>query len=218
MPVELTLTQLSSAPAPKMRGRITAIVTDASSVKEFSRFSYNITQGEPQAMPPVKVDALPASLRPAKSDEPLRSYTEHLTIYTASTIFPTAGRYQIQFRLEDSHLSNTLSIDIEEPAGIYAEAFNEVGGRKDFYSFDWVNREKTGLANLRRFVAAYGNTPYGGYAIEFLANIYRAEGEIEKAKVEFEKLVSNEDPSVAKRANAALCELSKRCPPSAKAN
>jgi len=206
VPVELTLTQLSSAPAPKMRGRITAIVTDASSVKEFSRFSYNITQGEPQAMPPVK------------SDEPLRSYTEHLTIYTASTIFPTAGRYQIQFRLEDSHLSNTLSIDIEEPAGIYAEAFNEVGGRKDFYSFDWVNREKTGLANLRRFVAAYGNTPYGGYAIEFLANIYRAEGEIEKAKVEFEKLVSNEDPSVAKRANAALCELSKRCPPSAKAN
>lgn len=128
--------------------------------------------------------------------------------------FPVSGVYQIQFLLHASSgtmVCDPIEITVTDPSGgVDKHAFDMLKKYEQPMSFSWVWKEKNGLSLLENFVEKYGDSVYGEMAIRYLANVYKAKDELDKAQMEFEKIKSSENSIIAKEANSSLADISKR--------
>ncbi len=141
---------------------------------------------------------------------------EMLSSPLVGTFFPEPGSYKFQFVLhspggDKTIESNVLEVTIEKPTGINKEAFDFIKKHQEFFGLSsWTYDGKNSEALLERLVNDYGQSVYGEIAISSLGFLYLAKGEIEKAKVEFDKIKSSENPIIAKEANRSLADITKR--------
>jgi len=215
VPVKLNLNFRPSGCCVRIRGSVTALITSESGTTEHSQFTHNLTTVCCECLPtalPSFVTLLGAGSSPPKpppTPEPSPDLSEDLTIFTASTLFPTLGQYLVQFRFEGTLLSNVIPIQIEEPTGLAKKAYDEIRNRKNFWAFDWIYKDKDGVTELEHFSESYGQTAYGDYVIEKLAIIYKVKGEYKKAKAEYQTLTSSKNKDIAERSKAELLEIAK---------
>ena len=176
-------------------------------IHEFRGLTSLITQGVPQPLPirnPIKKDT---NIEPKYYD-----YSEEKIIDRVGEFFPEPGNYKIQFFLIHPNSqtivpSNVIEVTIEKPTNINNEAFNYLNKYENAMSFYWVWEEKNGLVLLEEFVSKYGQSVYGEYAIDYLGKVYLAKGELDKAQVEFEKILSSNNKYIAENAKKSLADI-----------
>lgn len=120
--------------------------------------------------------------------------------------FPKPGEYQIKFILNDLS-SKSFSINILPPSGLDKQAFDFLVSRKGSGSFGWIWNEPDGVGLLEQFVREYGDTVYGDFAIQKLANIYLAQSDVRNAELQLKRLALSNRPNVAAEANKQLSEI-----------
>jgi hypothetical protein len=133
----------------------------------------------------------------------------------AGAFFPEPGVYRVQFVLRSSDggrtiASNSIDVEITEPAGLDKEALEFMRTNKEFFGMStWVTgRDSEAL--LETFVNKYSNTVYGELAINSLGHVYLGKGDLEKASIEFEKIKNSRNPNLKKDAAASLVDIEKK--------
>lgn len=143
------------------------------------------------------------------------TYESEEIIDRSKELFPTPGVYNMQFVIFGIK-SSVFSIQIDEPLGANKFAYEFLSKYEYPLSFLWVTRDTTAL--LADFVRDYGETVYGEIAIKRLAELYLAKNELERAKVEFEKLKSSQHMSISLAARESLEQIDRRKRQTAKPN
>ena len=134
----------------------------------------------------------------------------------SGNFFPVPGKYIIQFILRRSDAvksiaSNIIDIVVEEPAGINREAFEFLKRHEKYFDLSsWVFQEKEGFALLETFVRQYDRSVYGEFGISSLAYSYLSQGEMEKAKTEFEKISFSQNKLFADDAKRSLADIERK--------
>lgn len=131
--------------------------------------------------------------------------------------FPEPGIYQLQFFLSADGIrklpSAVFEVEIKRPTGIDKEAFDylmkyQSQSSSELFYFDG-RKNGNDAPRLEKFVAKYGSTAYGEYAIFSLGNFYLFYDEFEKAEVEFEKIKTSDNKIIADATAKALAEVEK---------
>lgn len=146
--------------------------------------------------------------------------------FNLAKMFPEPGAYNLVFAIPfaDSDgkmgefLTNSISINIEEPKGLDKEAFDflsKYDGKSFLYG---ISRNKDAEGIQRRFVDLYGQSVYGEYVISNLASLYIIKGDLEKAKAELEKIKSSRNPLILKEADRSIMNVTRMTNKSEKAN
>lgn len=150
---------------------------------------------------------------PGLNESRSRTFKSDEYIERVDELFPKAGIYEIQFfwhKPSGITASNSIQITIQEPTGgAEKQAFDFLNKNENPISFNWIWKRKDGVSNLENFVARYSESVYGEAAIRYLANVYKARGEIDKAQVEFEKLRSSKNKPFSDEAEVAISEIAK---------
>ena len=158
--------------------------------------------------------------------KPNDQFTEtQLLALKLEKIFPQPGTYQIKFRLvsgdgSQSVWSEPATIRINKPEGADLEAYNFLhkNTNPDFF-FTGLRLSRDGRDDqlLDTFVAMFGETAYGDDATFLLAQRHFAKGErhmpggdLETARVLFEKLANKTDFALAKKAKEYLRQVEKK--------
>lgn len=171
---------------------------------EFSGLTFNITKGEPQPLPAGNF-----VLKNSASAPQNRDYEKEQIIERSAEFFPHAGDYKIQFVLRGI-ASKLIDIKIENPIGLNKDAFNFLNQHEGNVSFDWVWKEKNGIALLETFVDKYGDSVYGETAIQILGIYYFFCDEHDKAQAAFEKIKNSPHKPVFENAKQFLSDIAKR--------
>lgn len=136
-------------------------------------------------------------------------------------LFPYPGSYKVQFVLGDGKgtkaiESKPIEIVVDEPTGIDREAFDFINRYQKLSNypqvlFSWSDQtDEKGKNLLVAFVEKYSQTVYGEFATQSLGNLYLVNGELEKAKAEFEKLKDSEHKTIVEDAKRNLLAIEKR--------
>lgn len=208
--VRFNLQLPSDEKPPKVVEDVLVRVSSKGATKEFRGLTSTIsTSGDPQGLPRGNI----AEVAVERAKPVFFDYNEDVIIDRGSEFFPEPGAYQLQFVLKFSGVtlrSNTVEINVEEPTGLNKEAFEFLNKYENPSSFYWVWKIDDGVDCLREFVDKYGSSVYGVHAISHLAGIYLARGENDKAKAEFEKIKTSQNPMIARQAAAGLSEIARR--------
>ena len=131
--------------------------------------------------------------------------------------FTEPGNYQLQFILHSSDGSKTIEsnviyMTVENPTGINKEAFDFMKKHRDFFglsSWGYAGDEREDL--LETFVNNYSQSVYGELAISSLGTIYLvSKGQVEQARIEFEKVKDSPNKVIARDAKRSLEEIEKQ--------
>ena len=129
-------------------------------------------------------------------------------------LFPSEpGIYQLQFFLHTANqrlASDVLRITIEIPKGDDLKAFKFLEGVKADRSFDWVWKEKDGVASLKRFIEEFRETPYADYATLYLGIALFAKDELAAAKEQLDKVSEKGNSYLSEQAKKMIEEIEKR--------
>lgn len=133
--------------------------------------------------------------------------------------FAEPGKYQLQFFLSGGEgleriSSSVFEVEIKQPTGIDKKAFDylmKYQSESEGDLFYWTKQDgKRNLARLETFVARYSSSVYGDYAIYSLGNFYLFYNELDKAKIEFEKIKSSSNRIIANGATKALADIEEK--------
>lgn len=139
-------------------------------------------------------------------------------------MFPEYGKYQVSIILNNgrddemkaSTRSNTFEITIKKPTGINKAAIEFLRQNQNQSLFWWKEKNdeasiaSTGKPLIENFANKYSKSVFGEYAALLLGQHYSNSGEIERAKIEFEKIKGSSNKYVAENAKERLFELKKK--------
>lgn len=146
---------------------------------------------------------------------------EEVTLETnLDKFFPRPGRYTIRLAITapEGKLieSNSVEINVVEPTGIDKRAFEFIQQNKAHQKypvlFQWKNEEQVEYSKvlLEEFVDKFSSSIYGDYAIYRLGNYYKATGQLDKARTEFEKLTCSKNARIVREARTTFPDVRKR--------
>jgi hypothetical protein len=206
----------SSEKAPKVSQATVVTITRNNTKKEFLGLTTHATTGAPQSLPNNKPELF---LSPGIVVSQGASYESEVTklqefslvesteeINRVVEFFPYPGTYQMQFELGGLK-SDEIEVNIDQPEGKDKAAYSILRKFDEPLSFDWVWKRNDGQLLLERFVAEYGDTVYGESATRYLAYLYQAKNELDKAQSEFEKIQFSAHKPIADAALQALAEI-----------
>ncbi len=122
--------------------------------------------------------------------------TQELLTLNLGELFPSAGKYKLQAVLHDAEWeqevrSNTITIHIEEPAGVDAAAHSFIqnsGQASYFFTGVELAKDQRALNMMEVFASDFGASRYVDYADYLLGQSYLAKGERHRAKEKFMRL------------------------------
>lgn len=146
--------------------------------------------------------------------QPSQRYSTVGFISIPPDVFAEPGNYKIQFELSEADTllkSNVSEVTIKTPQGINKEAFDFLNQHgKDIWFGGDIYETEEGEALIEAFVEKYGASIYAEPAISALANIYRSQGKLEKAKANFKKLESSKNKDFAEYSKRSLIEIERK--------
>ncbi|QYO62906.1 tetratricopeptide repeat protein [Leptolyngbya sp. 7M] len=179
---------------PRVSQDVTVEVTLEGKTTRFQGLTSAVTMGG--------TISLPNQLEPSKFEE----VEKYQLIDRTLELFPSPGDYQVRFFL-NGHSSKSVPITILEPVGEDKQAHDFLVLRKDGASFGWIWDTPDGIGLLEQFVHDYGRTVYGDFAIQKLANVYLARGDVENARFQFNRLALSKRSYIADDAHKRLSEI-----------
>lgn len=189
--VEFTLKRTNTPTISRPSQDTVITITKGEKTREFTRLTKAILTGG--------IQQLPGQASPDK-------YEVSVLIDRVAEFFPEPGLYTVQFVL-DGLTSEPLNITISPLENRDKEAFNFIRQQNCDVVFNCIWAKKDKVAALEEFVDTFGDTVFGDFAIKTLADFYLANGEIFRAKIQFEKISASNRPVIAKKAKRSLSEI-----------
>lgn len=184
-------------PPPEILLHTQLLITDPSG-RERRVTSLSLSSGGGPNMPGAPLTIGPFQVFEAETILPL-----------GPVIFEKPGNYSLRFSLNGLE-ANAVKISVIEPAGINKDAFEFLKRHGRDPHFGTVFSDRKGTDVLEKFVREYSNSVYGEYAVSALGRYYLYNGQPEKAKKEFEKIISSEIELLAKWSKKDLAEAEKK--------
>lgn len=189
--VKFTLSRTSRATIPRPSQDTLIRITKGETTREFARLTKAILTGG--------IQELPGQDLPEK-------YEQSVLIDRVSEFFPEPGSYTVQFVL-DGLTSERFNITISNLEGRDKEAFTFLRQQNCDVEFQCIWADKDKVAGLEEFVGTFGDTVFGDFAIRTLADFYLSNGEVFRAKMQFEKIASSKRKQIANKAKKALSKI-----------
>ncbi|HKP70896.1 MAG TPA: tetratricopeptide repeat protein [Pyrinomonadaceae bacterium] len=203
--VEFTASLSENAKKPLFGNDVTMTVFLAGGTKDLGA----IAPTEPrQQLPSVRGPVLDTSKSHSVVD-----HRSTVVVNLPQNIFGSPGTYQLQFVLytaDKKITSNVITFAVAAPRGVDLKAYRFLKKVNGDTSFEWVWKNKDGVAALNQFADEYQGSVYADRALLHLGEVFMAKGNLQSAEQQFEKLKDNSDPHLAASAATYLKEIAEK--------